>query len=72
MSTCSSDNVTHKNTVNTAEGVRQVSVAAAGTQAAINAAEIVFYRACRTSALTNNVSPTVYIDALRALGTGGA
>jgi hypothetical protein len=72
MSTCQSDNKAVRDAVNSAEGTRQAAVAAASTQAAINTAEIAFYRTCRTTAIANGVSPTVYIDALRALGTGGA
>jgi hypothetical protein len=72
MSQYTGDNQTHKTTVSVAEGQRQVAVAAAATQAAVNTAEISFYRTCRTSALANSVSHVVYADALRALGTGGA
>jgi hypothetical protein len=72
MSQYGGDNQTHKGNVSAAESTRQVAVAAASTQASVTSAEISFYRTCRTSALANNVSPTVYIDALKSLGTGGA
>jgi hypothetical protein len=73
MSQYGGDNQTHKATVSVAEGTRQVAVAAASTQAAVNTAEITFYRSCLASAKTNGVaSASVYMDALRALGTGGA
>jgi hypothetical protein len=73
MSQYGGDNQTHKATVSTAESTRQVAVAAAGSnQASVNSAEITFYRACVASAKTNSVSASVYMDALRALGTGGA
>jgi hypothetical protein len=68
MSQYTGDNQTHKGNVSTAEGVRQVAVTAAGTQAAALAAELVFYRACIASAKTNSVSTDVYQQALRSLG----
>jgi hypothetical protein len=58
----------HDDTVLAAEGVRQVAVAAASNQAAAISAEITFYRACYKSALTNNVSPSVFTQALFSLG----
>jgi hypothetical protein len=69
MSTCQSDNKAHAAAVNSAESTRQVAVAAAGTQASVVSAELTFYRACLASAKTNGAPTTVYIDALRALGT---
>jgi hypothetical protein len=61
----------HDDACNTAEMNRQVAVAAAGTQAAVTAAELIYYRACKTSALANGVSPVPFITALHDLGTGG-
>jgi hypothetical protein len=73
MSTYQGENTAHKAVVQVAEGQRQSAVAAAGfSQSAAVTAEISFYRTCRTSALANAVSPTIYIDALRSLGSGGA
>jgi hypothetical protein len=69
MSQYSGDNQTHKGNVSTAEGIRQVSVAAAGnSQSAVIAAEAVFLRSCISSAKANNASTSVYIDGLRSLG----
>jgi hypothetical protein len=69
MSTNQSDNKAHRDAVNLAEGQRQVSVAAAGAnQATALAAEIVFYRACISSAKTNGVPVSHYTEALRSLG----
>jgi hypothetical protein len=74
MSQYGGDNQTHKGNVSAAESTRQVAVAAAGTsQSAVNTAEIAFYRTCVASAKANGVGSTsVYMDALRWLGTGGA
>jgi hypothetical protein len=71
MSISKSGNSSHDNAVNAAEGVRQVACAGA-SQSAAATAEVTFYRSAKASALANGVSPTVFIDALRALGTGGA
>jgi hypothetical protein len=68
MATSQCENTAHKNAVNAAETTRQVAVAAAGTQAAVNAAEVVFFRACISSAKTNGVPVSHYTEALRALG----
>jgi hypothetical protein len=68
MSQYGGDNQTHKGNVSTAEGIRQVAVAAAGTQAAAIAAEVTFLRSCISSAKANNVSTSTYIDDLRSLG----
>jgi hypothetical protein len=57
----------HDDTVLAAEGARQVAVAGA-TQANVTSAEITFYRTCYKSALNNNVSPSVFTQALFALG----
>jgi hypothetical protein len=38
----------------------------------IRAIEIQFYRSCLASALANNVSPSVFLLALRQLGSGPA
>jgi hypothetical protein len=72
MSQSQSGSQAHNTTVNAAEGVRQVAIAAASTQAAANAAEIVMQRACLASALLNGIQPGVYITALKSLGTGGS
>jgi hypothetical protein len=70
MATSQCDNTAHKTAVNLAEGVRQVAVAAAGSnQVTINASEITFFRACLASAKTNGVPTSHYVEALRALGT---
>jgi hypothetical protein len=66
-------NLAHDAAINTAEATRQVAVAAATTQAAVNAAEIVFHRAVLASAKANNSNQGVAesLSALKALGTGG-
>jgi hypothetical protein len=71
MSISKSGNKSHDDAVNLAEGARQVAVAAASTQAAVNTAEITFYRTAKTSALANGVGIEPFVTALRALGTGG-
>jgi fructose-1-phosphate kinase PfkB-like protein len=54
-----------------AEGVRQVVVAAASSQAAVISAEITYFRAVVKSALKNGVSPSGAMVALRGLGVTG-
>ena len=72
MSIIQSGNRTHDTTCLIAEGVRQVAVAAAaGNQATAAAAEIVFYRACRASAMANGIQEGQFSTALKELGTGG-
>lgn len=65
-----SGNSTHDATCLTAEGTRQTAAASA-TQAAVNTAEIAFYRSVRASALANGCGVEASVSALRALGTGG-
>jgi hypothetical protein len=72
MSISKSGNKTHDDTVNAAEGTRQVSVAAASSQAAIDAAERQFYRTALASAKANGCGIEPFVIALRALGTGGS
>jgi hypothetical protein len=64
-------NLTHKNNVTVAEGVRQTAVAAASTQAAVRTAEITYYRACLSSALKNGCGVEPYMVALKGLGVTG-
>jgi hypothetical protein len=68
--------VTHDAAVAKAQGVRQTAVAtAAGSgatlQANVRAAEVTFYQTCKASAISNNISPAAFSDALRALGQTG-
>jgi hypothetical protein len=72
MSITKSGNRSHDDAVNAAEGTRQVAVAAAATQAAVNSAEITFYRTALASAKANGVGIEPLAAALRTLGTGGA
>jgi hypothetical protein len=65
-----SGNSTHDATCLVAEGTRQTAAASA-TQAAVNTAEITFYRSVRASALANGCGVEASVSALRALGTGG-
>lgn len=69
-----SGNFAHDQACAIAEGVRQVSAAAAGSnQVAINAAEIVFARAVIASCVANlgGAGAEAYRTLLRGLGTGG-
>jgi hypothetical protein len=50
-----------------AELTRQNAVAGA-TQAAAMTAEIAYYRACYKAAVANNLSPSVFSQALTSLG----
>jgi len=62
--------VAHDNACNLAEMQRQISVAAAATQSAVTAAELVYHRACVASSRSNNGSADIAIhnQALKALG----
>jgi hypothetical protein len=72
MSISKSGNRSHDDLVNSLEETRQTAVAAASTQAAVNAAEITFYRATLASAKANGVEIEPIVAALKQLGTGGA
>jgi hypothetical protein len=72
MSISKSGNKAHDDAVNAAEGTRQVAVAAAVTQAAVNSTEITFYRAALASAKANGVGIEPIVAALKQLRTGGA
>jgi len=72
MSITKSGVAVHDNTCNAAEMTRQGAVAGATTQAAIRTAEVSFYRTCRTSAISNGLSPSQFVFALQELGVGGA
>jgi hypothetical protein len=68
-----SENSTHLANLRAAELTRQIAYAAAGgSQSAITAADIAFYRSARASAIANNCGVAQFVDALRELGTGGA
>jgi hypothetical protein len=69
MAATYSENLTHRTNLITAEMVRQISVAAAGTnQAAIKTAELTFARTCLTSAQANSCSPSQWTTMLKELG----
>ena len=68
MSAHKTENAAFNATANAAEGVRQVAVAAATTQAAVTAAEITYFRACMKAAIANGVSTSNFNDALKSLG----
>jgi hypothetical protein len=73
MSAHTSPNAAFNAAGNAAEGVRQVAVAtAAGSgatlQANVMSAEIAYYRTVYKAALTNNVSPSNFTQALVSLG----
>jgi hypothetical protein len=53
---------------NAAESLRQVQVAAATTQAGVMSAELTYYRACRSLAITNGISPANFNAAIKSLG----
>jgi hypothetical protein len=70
MAKMRSGNFTHDQVCNTAEGVRQAEVAAAGSQAAVRTAELKYYRAVRDSCRSNNAGSGIEQAnaALRDLG----
>jgi hypothetical protein len=63
---------THRATLIASEGTRQVAIAAAGSQAAVRAADIAHFRRIGASGLTNGVEVGFARAALVELGTGGA
>jgi hypothetical protein len=71
MSATRTGNATHDNNMTAAEGVRQVAVVGATTQAAMRAADIAFHRTGLASAKANGIQPGQFIAALLELGTGG-
>jgi hypothetical protein len=72
MSQIQGDNKTHNDNVRIADVTRAAAVAAATTQVQADAATVAFLRTAKASALANGCSPEVFIDGLRALGTGGS
>jgi hypothetical protein len=74
MSCSQTGNKTHDTAVANAEGVRQVAVANATTQAAVTAAEVSFYRSVLASCKSNlgGSGSEAAISALKALGTSGS
>jgi hypothetical protein len=71
MSIPYSSSTAHNATSYQAELTCQNAIAAATTQAAINAAVIAYHRTIAKSAIANGVSPEVSMSALRALGVTG-
>jgi len=73
-----SGNLAHDTACDTAESTRQAAQAAAAMspagQAALNAAEIAWARACIASCKANNggQGQEAYIAVLKSLGTGGS
>lgn len=60
---------THAAVCNAAEGTRQSACAAASpNQATVRAAEVVYYRACRASAIAAGQQSSVFLQALSDLG----
>ena len=60
--------VAFDNAANSAESLRQVQVMAATTQAAVMAAELLYFRTCRSLAITNGISPANFNAAIKSLG----
>jgi hypothetical protein len=67
MSTGYSGNAAHDAAVNAAELVRQNSVAAATSQAAVNTATLVFHRAVVASGIKNGCGVEPSMTAIRTL-----
>jgi hypothetical protein len=61
----------HDDAVARAENARQVSSAAATTQAAVTSSDVIFHRAVVRSAVANGVSPAASMQALKELGVTG-
>ena len=73
MSVVYSDNATHRANLLAAENTRNAAyIAAAGNQASIKAADMVYARAALASAKANNCGVSQWQDMLRELGVTGA
>jgi hypothetical protein len=68
MSTSYSGNKTHDDTVNALEAVRQAAVVPTASAATVRAAELVFHRGVRDSAIKHGVSPAAANEAIRENG----
>jgi hypothetical protein len=70
MAVKTSANLVHNAVCNQAELTRQTSVAAATSQSAVRAADLVYYRALFASSRTNNNSADIsmIVMALKSLG----
>lgn len=68
MSTHKTENGAHDNRVNIAETARQAAVLPTATKAQIVTAETTFMQEAARSAIANNCSPSVFLQALRAQG----
>ena len=53
---------------NVAEAVRQSAIVGA-SQPAVMSAEVTYFRSVYKAAIANNVSPSVFIEALKSLGS---
>jgi hypothetical protein len=71
MSVIKSGVKAHDDACAKAEGARQVAVASASNQGAVRSAEVTYYQTVKASAISNNISPSVFADALRSLGQTG-
>ncbi len=72
MSLVKTGNVVHDTNVLVSEGMRQSSVSAATTPAAVTAAEITHARTCLASAIANKCATDPFVDALRRLSGGNS
>jgi hypothetical protein len=54
-------------TCNALEAARQISVASATTQTSIISAELTYYRGCYKAALTNGISPSNFLQAMKSM-----
>jgi hypothetical protein len=65
MSVIFSENQTHRANLLAAESTRQAAAVPGATQAQLAAADIVYFRSCRDSAIKNGCNPEPYISALK-------
>ena len=66
-----SANPAYNAAVNAAHAVREAAISPTSNAAAVKAANIAYFRAARSAAMAYGASYSIFMMALRELGTGG-
>jgi hypothetical protein len=69
MSAHTSPSAVFNAAANNAEAARQAAVVPGASQATVIAAELTYFRACRTAAIANGISPAPFNNAIKSLGS---
>ena len=69
MSAHTSPNATFNAAANAAEAARQAAVVPGASQAAVVSAEQTYFRSVYKAAIANSLSPSVFTQALKSLGS---